>query len=68
MMTLEQALDVLARSERGRAVAADLYRFLDGPASGLDQHGHAAVTAILSEHWLRPGTVLEALNGVVERS
>lgn len=61
-LTIEQATQILDRSGRGRTVARELYRLLDGSASGLDIEGKMAVLALLEESFInRPGSVLEAL-------
>ena len=64
-LTIDQALEILDRSERGRAVAAQLYTFLSGPACSLDMNGKAAVMTLVEEFFLnRPASVLSLLSGV----
>jgi hypothetical protein len=56
------ALSILARSERGRKVAADLRDFLDGPVDNLDGDGWEAIAGLLQAFrcgWA--GTVWAAL-------
>ncbi len=48
---IRSAIEVLQRSERGRAVGANLLRFLDEGASSLDQSGKGAVCDLLSQAW-----------------
>jgi hypothetical protein len=62
LAALERAMAVLTASERGRDVLADLYRLLNGRASGLGSREWAAVLALVDVYrdgW--PGSVLDAL-------
>lgn len=62
-LTIEQAISILERSERGRAVARQLYDLLDGSCCiGLDIEGKMAVLSLIEEAFInRPGTVLDML-------
>lgn len=61
-LTIEQAISILQRSERGRAVGHQLYEFLADRACSLDMDGKMAVLALLEESFInRPGSVFEAL-------
>lgn len=46
--TISHAIVALEHSGRGISVLADLSRLLDGPISGLDQYGQAAVLDLLT--------------------
>jgi len=66
-LTIEQAASILDRSERGRAVAGELYAFLTGRAMALDMDGKTAVLALIEEAFInRPGSVADALTKFVE--
>lgn len=67
MLTIEQAVSILDRSERGRDVARELYTFLTGRAGSLDMDGKTAVISLVEEAFLnRPGSVSAALSEFVE--
>ena len=62
-LTIDQAVEILDRSERGRAVGKELYDFLAGRAGSLDMNGKMAVLALLEESFInRPGSVLDGLS------
>lgn len=62
-LTIEQAVSILSRSERGRAVGKQLYDFLNDKAISLDMDGKVAVLALIEECFInRPGSVLGALD------
>lgn len=62
-LTIEQAVEILNRSERGRAVGRQLYEFLSDKAISLDMDGKVAVLALIEECFInRPGSVLGALD------
>lgn len=66
-LTVTQAVSILERSERGRAVGRQLYEFLADRAASLDMDGKAAVLSLLEESFLnRPGTVFDALGVFAE--
>lgn len=67
MLTIEQAVSILDRSERGRAVARELHAFLTGRAGSLDMDGKTAVISLIEEAFInRPGSVAEALSDFAE--
>lgn len=61
-LTIEQAVFILDRSERGRVVGRELRRFLGGAAAAIDLDGKVAVLALIEEAFInRPGSVDDAL-------
>lgn len=47
-MTIDQATQTLAQSERGRQAMRDLFTLIDNGASGLDSEGGQALLALLA--------------------
>lgn len=68
-LTIEQAIAILDRSERGRAVGRQLHEFLADRAGALDMEGKVAVLSLLEESFVnRPGSVFEALGRFADQN
>lgn len=66
-ITAQQAVAQLARSERGRAIASDLFELLDGPFIGADPGNQQAVLALVRIYTSgHPVDVLTALRGLLD--